>query len=85
MANAPFTIFGSFECVLIPSADNIDFVSNTKRYREHIVCSYNYKLKYVNNRYSKPYKAYFREDPIDKFLNDLIEKANLVLNLLKQN
>ena len=72
-------------CLNVSSADNIDFVSNANRYREHIVCSYNYKLKCVNDRYSKPYKAYFGEDPIDKFLNDLIEKANLVLNLLKQN
>ena len=38
----------------------------------HIVCSYGYKLICVDELYSKPYKAYFGKDPIDKFLNDMI-------------
>ena len=32
---APFIIYGNFECVLILSIDNIDFVPNIKKY--HVV------------------------------------------------
>ena len=59
-----------FECVLIPSFDNIDFGPNNKKYQDHIVCSYGHKLIYVDEEYSRPYKSYFGEDVIEKFISD---------------
>ena len=43
LTNAPFIIYGDFVCVLIPSNDVINFGPNTKKYQDHIVCSYGYK------------------------------------------
>ena len=40
LTKAQFHIYDYFECVLIPSTDNIDFGSNTKKYQHDIVCSY---------------------------------------------
>ena len=60
LKKATFKIYGDFECMLIPSIDNIGFSSNTKKYQDHVVCSYGYKLIYVG--------TYFGEDTIDKFL-----------------
>ena len=68
-------MYGDFECVLIPLTDNIDFGPNSKKYQDHIVCSYGYKLIYVDERYIKPFKTYIGKDVIDKFLNDMIKKS----------
>ena len=74
LIKAPFIISGDFKCALIPSLDNIDFGPNTKRYQSYF-CSYGYKLICFHDRYSKPYKTYFDEDDIDRFLNDMIKEG----------
>ena len=68
-------IYCDLESILILSTDNIDFVPNTKKYQDHIVCSYGYKLECLDDQYSKPYKAYFGEDTIGKCLNDMIKEC----------
>ena len=45
----------------------MNFDPSTKKYQDHIVCSYRYKLVCVDEQYSKPYKTYFVEDAIDTF------------------
>ena len=50
-------MYGDFECVLIQSTDNIDFRLNNKKYQDHIVYSYDYKLICVDEGYNKPYKT----------------------------
>ena len=49
LAKAPFIIHGNFEYVLRPSTDNIDFGPNIKKYQDHIVFSYGYKLVCVDD------------------------------------
>ena len=61
LIKAPSIIYGDFECVLSPSADNTDVGSNTKKYQDYVFCSYHYRLICVHKRYSKPYKTYFDE------------------------
>ena len=84
-----FIIYDDFQYVLIPSTDNIDFGPNSKKYQDHIVCSYSYKLICADDQYSKPDKTYFGEDAIDKFLNDMMKeseycsKVNLLLRVKK--
>ena len=41
-------MYDHFECVLVPSADNIDFGPNIKKIQDRIICSYGYKLIYVD-------------------------------------
>ena len=68
LIKAPFIIYGDFECkTQSPSADNTDVGSNTKKYQDHVFCSYHYRLICVHKRYSKPYKTYFDEAAINKF------------------
>ena len=72
---APFIIYGDFECLFMPSTDNIDFGPNTKKYQDHVVCSYGYKLRWVDERYSESYKPYFGEDDFEKSLNNMIKES----------
>ena len=44
LTNAQFVIYGHFECALISLSDIIDFRPSTKKYQDHIVCSYDSKL-----------------------------------------
>ena len=59
----------------IPSIDNTDFVPYTKKYQDHIVCRYGYKLICFDERYSKLHKTYFGESSIDKILNGMIKES----------
>ena len=72
---APFIIYADFECVLIPSTDNINSAPHNKKFQDHFVCSYGSKLICVNERYNKTYETYSGEDPIDKFLNNMVNES----------
>ena len=52
----PFKIYADFESVLkrIHSDDRSHNVSYTKKYREHIPCSFAYKVACIDDRFSKP-------------------------------
>ena len=67
-------ICDDFECVLIPSTDNINFGPNTKKRKYCIVCSYSYKLICVDEGYMKPYKTYLGADALDKCFNVMIKE-----------
>ena len=51
----PFKIYAYFECIL----KNVDTdvinndISYTKKYQDHIPCSFSYKVVCVDNKYSK--------------------------------
>ena len=67
-------MYDHFECVLVPSADNIDFGPNIKKIQDRIICSYGYRLIYVDYWYNNSYKAYLGEDTVDKCLNDIVKE-----------
>ena len=41
----------------------------------HIVCSFGYKLICIDGEYSRPYKYYFGEDAVGKFISDKIDES----------
>lgn len=47
----PLIMYVDFEYVLIPSTNNTNFAPNTKKYQNHIHCSYGYKLVRIDGRY----------------------------------
>ena len=50
------------------------------KYRDHVPCSYGYKLISVDEPYSKPYNFYF----VCKFSFDMIEESKYCDKLLKK-
>ena len=83
LTQVSFIIYWDFECVLIFSTDNINFGPHTKKYEDHIVCKYGYKLICVGGQYSKQCKTYFGEDDIDKFLNDMIKDSEYCSTIIE--
>ena len=56
----PFKIYADFECLLKTvdcSFDN-DYISYTKKYQDHIPCSFAYKLVCVDDKFSKDVVLY---------------------------
>ena len=72
---APLVIYADFKFVLVSSTDNSYNGSNTEKYQDHIIFSYGYKLICADKQYSKPYKSYFGEDAINKFLYDMMNEC----------
>ena len=58
---SPFIIYPDFESILVPENNNgkqNPEGSYTNKYQKHIACSYGYKLVYVDDKFSKPFKTY---------------------------
>ena len=61
---SPFLMYPDFESILLPE-DNGKQNPNefyTNKYQKHIPCSYGYKLLCVDDKFSKPFKSYLREE-----------------------
>ena len=54
LLKTPFTIYAHFEIILKPGTDNKRKWKHTKKYQNHIVCSYGCKLICVDKQYNKP-------------------------------
>ena len=56
-------------------------IKTPKKYRVRIVCGYGYKLKRVDNQYSKAYKIYFGKDTTDKYMKKESEYCSNVTEI----
>ena len=49
--------------------------NNTETYQEHKACVYGYKIVcQYDDKYSKPYKGYRRENAVYKLIENLLDK-----------
>ena len=70
-------VYADFESILVPQDNgkqNLE-VSYTDRCQKHIACSYGYKLAYLNDQFSKPFKIYVGKDAVYNIMNNMIEKS----------
>ena len=49
--------------------------SYTSKYQKHIAYNYGYILVCVDDKFSKPFKAYLGKNAIYNFINSLIEES----------
>ena len=59
---SPLLIYADFESILVPEDDGKQNPEESYRnkYQTHIACSYFYKLVYVGDTFSKPFKAWVK-------------------------
>ena len=57
----------------------------TNKYPKHIVCSYDYKLVCVDDKFSKDFKTYLEQDAEDNFINNMVEESKYRSNVIKKN
>ena len=58
--------------------------SFTNKYQLHIGCSYDYKLVCVDDKYSKPFKTYLREDAVYNFINNMTKENKCCSDVMKK-
>ena len=49
-----------------------------------IVCTYGYKLIFVDEQYSKSYKTYFSEKGFNKFTNDMVNEKECCCGVIER-
>ena len=75
----PFKIYADFECIL-RKVDIIECDSNssyTRKYQDHISCSFGYKVVCVDNKFSKKVVLYRGKMLFTNLLNQFLMSAIL--------
>ena len=82
---SPFMIKVNFESILVPEDEkqNPD-ESFANKYQKHVTCSYGYRLLYVDDTFSEPFKSYLDENVIYYFINSMIEKSKYCSNVMEK-
>ena len=88
---SPFMLYVDFESILVPE-DNGKQNPNetyTNKYQKHVVCSYGYKLVYVDDKFSKSFKSYLGKDALYNFISSMTEESkyynDVIKNILTKN
>ena len=68
----PFKIYAGFECNL--QNTEIYEGSCTKKYHEHVPCSYAYKIVCIDDRISKPIVVYRGENAAYEFIKAILKE-----------
>ena len=83
----PFKIYADFECLLKScdvSFDN-DCFSYTKKYQDHIPCSFPCKLVCVNNKFSKDVVLYRRKNAVFRFIMSIFKEYEYCRSVMKKH
>ena len=77
----PFKIYADFECNL----KNVECYEGTctKKYHEHVPCSYAYKVVCIDDRFSKPIVVYRGENAAYKFITVIPEERKYCKKIMK--
>ena len=76
-----FKIYADFEC----NFKNVECYEGTytKKYHEHVPCSYAYKVVCIDDRFSKPLAVYRGEDAAYKFIKAILEERKYGKTIIK--
>ena len=81
--SVPFKIYADFECNL----KDIEIYegSCTKKYHDHIACSYAFKVVCIDNRFSKPVVVYRSENAAYEFIKAILKEYKYCKKLKKKH
>ena len=83
----PCIIYADFESILVPENNEKQNSkkSYTNKYQKHIACSYGYKLECVDDKFNKLFKTYLGKDPVQNFINSMIEDSKYCKDVMKKH
>ena len=83
----PFKIYADFERILKNvECDFIECDSNssyTRKYEDHIPCSFAYKVVCIDNKFSKKVVLYRGKDPVYKFIKSVLREYSYCKKVIK--
>ena len=77
----PFKIYADFESILEKVDGDIECSSNssyTRKYQDHVPCSFAYKVVCADNKYSKKINLYRGKDDVFEFIKSFLMSAIIV-------
>ena len=84
----PFKIYADFECIF-KKVDDIgvdnECFSYTKKYQDHVPCSFAYKFVCVDNKYNKDIVLYRGKDPVFKFIKCIFKEYGYCKRVMKKH
>ena len=90
-SKSTFMTYVDFQSILVPE-DNGKQNSNefyTNKYQKYVTCSYGYKLVWVDDNFSNPFKSYLGEDAVFNFISIMTEESkycsDVIKNILTKN
>ena len=71
---SPFMIYADSESILVPEDNGKQNPNESyiNKYQNYVACSYGYKLVFVDDTFSKPFKSYLGADAVYNFINSMI-------------
>ena len=77
----PFKTYADFQCNL----KNVECYEGTytKKYHEHVHCSYAYKVLSIDDRFSKPIVIYIGKNASDEFIKAILEERKYCKKIMK--
>ena len=85
----PFKIFDDFECIFKKvDCDIIERNSNityTRKYQDHIPCSFAYKVVCIDNKFSKNVVLYRGKNVVNKFIISVLSEYNYCRRVVKNH
>ena len=81
----PFKIYADFECILRKAESDIvdDNSSYTRKYQDHIPCSFAYKVVCVDNKFSKKVVFYRGKDAVYRFIKSILSEYSYYRKVAK--
>ena len=82
----PFKIYADFECILkhVDSSINNNDISCTRKYQDHVPCSFAYKVVCVNNKYTKKIVLYTGGNAVNVFIKSILNEYNYCRKIIKK-
>ena len=84
---APFKIYADFECILEKVDGDTECSSNssyTRKYQNHVPCSFVYKVVCVDNKFCKKIVLYRGKDAVCEFIKSILNEFNYCRNVMKK-
>ena len=80
-------IYADFESIFVPedNGKQNQNESHTSKCQKHICCGYGYKLVFVDDKFSKPFKTYLGNDAGYNFINNMIEESKCCSDVTKKD
>ena len=86
----PFKIYADFECILKKvESKSSEYNSNssyTKKYQDHIPCSFAHKVDCIDNQFSRKVQRkilYRGKDAVNKFIKSILTEYNYCKKVIK--
>ena len=85
----PFKIYADFECILKKvDSDIIECNSNisyTRKYQDHIPCSFAFKVVCIDNKLSKKVVLHRGKNAVNKFIKSIFSEYNYCRRVVKKH